>query len=207
MQRSSQKTREEQEKEDQKTIEEFDLFITEPKTTADHTLDFDDMLAIHNETQKIKPRDIAQSIDFDTLLNINSKDILPNNIEINLEEKETSPTFWDEPEEIILSNKGVPKDTFFDKEAKGKVAKASNSENNSSTDELEVAEEETPSQEIIVKKSIQEEKEGEEEIAESLNMEEHYKVSTEPERPKDTIPKKTYTRRGTKYSSSKSNSL
>lgn len=116
LQRTSQKSNELQKEEDAKTIDEFSLFVTENESKEETTtLDLDDMMAIQNETTNTAIKKEQQTIDFDTLLNVNSDDILPNNIDIDLKHSEDK-TFWEEPEEVTLETKDIPKDTFFDEE-------------------------------------------------------------------------------------------
>ena len=115
LQRTSQKSKELQQEEDKNTIDEFSLFVTDTETPKEVTsLDLDDMMAIQNETIHTNIKKEQKTIDFDTLLNVNSDDILPNNIDINLSHSDEN-TFWDEPEEVTLNTEDIPKDTFFDK--------------------------------------------------------------------------------------------
>jgi len=115
LQRTFQKEREKRIIQDTNTIDEFNLF-TEPENDREiRTLDLDDMMKFSNDVAKEKLEKIEKNIDFDSLLNIDTDDILPNNIKINTRNA-SSHTFWDAPEKPNMQNDDIPKDTFFDTE-------------------------------------------------------------------------------------------
>jgi len=125
LQRTFQKEQEKRSILDNNTIDEFNLF-TEPEVDNEiKTFDFEDMLAFSNEfeeerseeerSKKEETEKVQKNIDFDSLLNIDKDDILPNNIEIDISHS-PSKTFWDEPEELNLQTEDIVKDTFFDTE-------------------------------------------------------------------------------------------
>jgi len=126
LQRTFQKEQEKRSTRDNNTIDEFNLF-TEPEVDSEiKTFDFEDMLAFSNEVEKEIPKEekttteektkkVQENIDFDSLLNIDKDDILPNNIDIDISHY-PSKTFWDEPEELNMQTEDIAKDTFFDTE-------------------------------------------------------------------------------------------
>ena len=115
LQRTFQKEQEKRKVQDNNTIDEFNLF-TEPEDNSEiKTLDFDDMIALSDDIVEEKPKEVQKNIDFDSLLNIDTDDILPNNIKLNASHT-SSNTFWDEPEELNMQTDDIPKDTFFDTE-------------------------------------------------------------------------------------------
>ena len=83
LQRTFQKEREKRIIQDTNTIDEFNLF-TEPENDREiRTLDLDDMMKFSNDVAEEKLEKIEKNIDFDSLLNIDTDDILPNNIKID----------------------------------------------------------------------------------------------------------------------------
>jgi len=115
LQRTFQKEKEKRKIQDTNTIDEFNLF-TEPEDNSEiRALDFDDMVALSDEVVEEKPQKIQKNIDFDSLLNIDTDDILPNNIKLKASHT-SSNTFWDEPEKPNMQTDDIPKDTFFDTE-------------------------------------------------------------------------------------------
>jgi hypothetical protein len=113
LQRTFQKERENRKIQDNNTIDEFNLF-TEPEDSSEiKTLDLDDMIEISDEVVEENPKKVQKNIDFDSLLNIDADDILPNNIKLDTSHT-SSNTFWDEPEELNMQTDDIPKDTFFD---------------------------------------------------------------------------------------------
>ena len=120
LQRTFQKEQKKRSIRDNNTIDDFNLF-TEPEDDSEiKTFDFEDMLAFSNEVEEEKAKEEKtekpeKNIDFDSLLNLDTDDILPNNIDIDISHS-PSKTFWDEPEEINLQTEDIQKDTFFDTE-------------------------------------------------------------------------------------------
>jgi len=110
---------EEQEKikiQDNNTIDEFNLFTLEGEDKDNSeikTFDLEDMLALSNDGVEEEPKKVHQNINFDSLLNVDKDDILPNNIELDIK-LSSSNTFWDEPEATTIHTDEIEKDTFFD---------------------------------------------------------------------------------------------
>jgi len=114
LQRTFQKEKIKRTIQDNNTIDNFDLF-TEPEEDEEiKTMDFDDMMTLCNDAEE-KPKKVQKNIDFDSLLNIDQDDILPNNINIDISYS-PSKKFWDEPEKPNLQTEDIIKDTFFDTE-------------------------------------------------------------------------------------------
>ena len=115
LQRTFQKEQEKRKIQDNNTIDEFNLF-TEPEDSSEiKNLDFDDMVELSDDIEEKKPKEVRKNIDFDSLLNIDAGDILPNNIKLKTSHT-SSNTFWDEPEKPNMHTDDIPKDTFFDTE-------------------------------------------------------------------------------------------
>jgi len=114
LQRTFQKEKEKRNIQDNNTIDEFNLFTAPEDKGEIKTLDFDDMTAI-SDSVKEKPKEVQKNIDFDSLLNIDTDDILPNNIKLKTNHT-ASNSFWDKSEEINMQTDDIPKDTFFDSE-------------------------------------------------------------------------------------------
>ena len=119
LQRTSQEAKQLKKSEAKDIIEEFDLFETTPAQTIDagkEMFDFDSLEP--KKTSKIEQK----SIDFDTLLNIETKDVLLDNIEPYVnpalkksfikKEKEHSESKKESHIDISI----IPRDTFFDTE-------------------------------------------------------------------------------------------
>ena len=114
LQRTFQKEQEKRKIQDNNTIDEFNLF-TEPEDSSEiKNLDFDDMIALSDEVMEEKPKKVEKNIDFDSLLNIDAGDILPNNIKLKTN-NHASNTFWEKPD---IQTNDIPRDTFFDIEEK-----------------------------------------------------------------------------------------
>ena len=94
-----------------------DLPTAENKTHEDENriLDLDDMLRFEEEAKEDKPRMVHEEIDFDSMLNVNSDDILPDNINIDLSHSANND-FWNQEESHTAESESVPRDTFFDEE-------------------------------------------------------------------------------------------
>lgn len=92
-------------------------FTAVHKSTAEESriLDLDDMLRFEEESKEKKPRALHDEIDFDSILNVNSDDILPDNINIDISHSENSD-FWNQKESHAAESESVPRDTFFDEE-------------------------------------------------------------------------------------------
>jgi len=128
LQRTVQKEQEKRTVQDNNTIDEFNLFSTDEENEEKSEikiLDFDDMLSFSEDVVEEKPKKIQKNIDFDSLLNIDKDDILPHNIELDINHS-ASNTFWDKSEKPTIDTKEVERDTFFDIEES--VSKATEEE-------------------------------------------------------------------------------
>jgi len=112
LQRTFQKEKEKRKIQDNNTIDEFNLFAEPENSSEIKNLDFDDMVAFSDEVMKEKPKKVEKNIDFDSLLNIDAGDILPNNIKLKTN-NHASNTFWEKPD---IQTNDIPRDTFFDTE-------------------------------------------------------------------------------------------
>jgi len=121
LQRTSQAEKQLKEEEEKTLIEEFDLFVTTPETSEEEKELFD-FTSLEDEDKKDEDISIKkpQSIDFDTLLNIEADNVLSDNIDINIGYT-PKDTFFDEPgpyekelEKNPIDTSLIPKDTFFD---------------------------------------------------------------------------------------------
>jgi len=111
LQRSSQKEMPVQNESDQAIIEEFDLFITTPEEEEKGEKELFDFNKLQSaDTQQ------EEAIDFDALLTIEPNDILPDNIELNIDhvEKDTFFETSQDSSESHINIDIIPKDTFFD---------------------------------------------------------------------------------------------
>jgi len=116
LQRTIQKEQEKIKIQDNNTIDEFNLFTLEGEDKDNSeikTFDLEDMLALSNDGVEEEPKKVHQNINFDSLLNVDKDDILPNNIELDIKHS-SSNTFWDEPEATTIHTDEIEKDTFFD---------------------------------------------------------------------------------------------
>jgi hypothetical protein len=107
-------------KEDQKIIDEFQLFTTEtensPRPVTKKEININDYLTdtpvIPNEKED------KQAANFDALLNMGVDDVMPNNIELDISE-DTNDSFFDPPVKrektsVNTVTENVSRDTFFD---------------------------------------------------------------------------------------------
>jgi len=114
LQRTFQKEQEKRKIEDNNTIDEFNLFADPVDRSEIKNLDLDDMVALSHDSEEEKPKEAQKNIDFDSLLNIDTDDILPNNIKLKTSQS-SSNTFWEKPD---IQTDTIPRDTFFDAEEK-----------------------------------------------------------------------------------------
>jgi len=143
LQRTFQKEQEKEIDQDHNTIDEFNLFAEPEDNKEVKTFDFEDMLAFSNKVEEDKPEKVQKNIDFDSLLNIDRDDILPDNIELDINHS-PSNTFWDEPKELHMQTEDIPRDTFFDPEENiAKDTKGTLSEEFMTKEEIEEIPEET----------------------------------------------------------------
>jgi hypothetical protein len=117
LQRTAQEERQLKKAEEKDIIEEFDLFVTTPGKQEKVEKDIFDFGTLESE---YLPKKEQETIDFDTLLNIKADDILPNNIELDINQI-PEDNFFDLPEqhsehikESHIDTETIPKDTFFD---------------------------------------------------------------------------------------------
>ena len=119
LQRTPQAETELKKAEEKDIIKEFDLFVISPAKYGEvekEEFDFN-TLELDNISRKEK-----EVVDFDVLLNIETDDILPGNIELNMNSA-PKDTFFNETKyhserrkESHIDTSIIPKDTFFDTE-------------------------------------------------------------------------------------------
>ena len=97
------------------TQEELPAAKNKTHEDENRILDLDDMLRFEEESKEDKPRMVHEDIDFDTMLNVNSEDILPDNINIDISHSANND-FWNQEEDTLSESESVPRDTFFDEE-------------------------------------------------------------------------------------------
>jgi len=115
LQRSAQKDEDIQKQKEQAIIEEFDLFVEEPEKEEKPVKEIDDLEAFVDPVAEPKKLSTEQ-VNYDTLLNVDADDILPDNIELDLSHTQED-TFFDSVtnrsiDEVFTQN--ISKDTFFD---------------------------------------------------------------------------------------------
>ncbi len=104
--------------EDQKIIDEFQLFTTgddnRPQQKKKKEIDINDYLTDPSNTPNTQID--TQEADFDALLRIGPDDVMPDNIELDISQ-DPNDSFFDisaKEERAKLDTKNVPKDNFFD---------------------------------------------------------------------------------------------
>ncbi len=117
LQRTSQENKQLKKEEEASIIEEFDLFVTTPEKKEETKKEEFDFSTLELEELPTKKQ---ETIDFDALLTMESDDVLPGNIELDISHT-PKDTFFDEPQdpsrhtkESHIDTKSIPKDTFFD---------------------------------------------------------------------------------------------
>ncbi len=115
LQRSAQKDEDIQRQKEQAIIEEFDLFVEEPEKEELPIQEINDLEAFVDPVAEPKKLS-AEQVNYDTLLNVDADDILPDNIELDLSHTKED-TFFDSVtnrsiDEVFTQN--ISKDTFFD---------------------------------------------------------------------------------------------
>ena len=124
-QRSTQEDTSVPTEEESSIIEEFDLFTEENKTSKESVREITDLHAFIEPIEK--PKEIStEQINYDTLLNIDANEILPDNIELNISDTSKDTFFDSSINDNSLQN--VPKDTFFDNIQKDTTEKTSKEE-------------------------------------------------------------------------------
>lgn len=117
LQRTSQEARQIIKEKEKAIIEEFDLLVTTPGNKEEEKKVLFDFSTL--DIEEI-PRKKQETIDFDTLLNIETDNILAGNIELDINHT-PKDTFFDElgqqgenTKESHIDITFIPKDTFFD---------------------------------------------------------------------------------------------
>ena len=125
-----------QQAKDQAIIEQFELFSETPsEDTEENTQVLDDYDAFLDVAPKPKKMS-TETVNYDALLNVDAKDVLPDNIELKLSED--------------------PKDTFFQEELHIIPAVEDTTQNNFfNTDDEEISQEE-PIEEPIIEQEVEE---------------------------------------------------
>ncbi len=111
--------------EDQKIIDEFQLFTTDidnnPKQEKKKEIDINDYLTDASNTPDSKVD--TQTADFDALLNLEANEVMPGNIELDISQ-DPNDSFFDIPakeERVVLHTENISRDTFFDIEGEGET--------------------------------------------------------------------------------------
>lgn len=114
LQRSFQQEKERQEAKDKKIIDEFDLFTVESPTAASENkvIELNEMMQMNRELQIPEVKE-HEEIDFDSLLNVKTDDIMPDNIDIDINDP-LKNDFWNTLESSENDENPIEKDTFFD---------------------------------------------------------------------------------------------
>ncbi len=141
LQRTSQDEKTTTSDEDQAIIDEFNLFVTPKIETSPGTIEID-----INDYGSIEPKITKnkQTIDFDSLLNLDPNDVLKDNINIDISHNNktetTKDTFFQPDSEetfnTLLEENPIDKDTFFEEEVAEEVL--SFSEENTAVIEEEI---------------------------------------------------------------------
>jgi hypothetical protein len=97
--------------EEEAIIEEFDLFRVKPEKEEEEVEEILD-LDLYTEA-KHPPRKQEEEIDYDTLLNLKSEDILPDNINIEQTASVKGDDFFDHPDTYNYTEV-IEKDDFFE---------------------------------------------------------------------------------------------
>jgi len=167
LQRTAQEARHRKKEEEKDIIEEFDLFVTTPKKQGEVEKEMFDFSTLQSEDI---PKREQEVIDFDALLNIETDDVLPGNIELDISHA-SKDTFFKETEhhlesikESHIDTQSIPKDTFFDTEETSVVQEEQKEEVNISQMDTEAIPEDTFFD--IEKTSISQEEQKEEVIPE-----------------------------------------
>jgi hypothetical protein len=119
--------------EDQKIIDEFQLFVTSPEKDETATPIEIDINQYDSKRPRYETKE--KNTDFDALLNLEPEDILSENITIDISDKHKDTFFSSHTQEHTMEDilDDIPKDTFFDTEENTTHAD-NTSENNSLLD-------------------------------------------------------------------------
>ena len=146
LQRTAQEARHRKKEEEKDIIEEFDLFVITPKKQGEVEKEMFDFSTLQSEDV---PKREQEVIDFDALLNIETDDVLPGNIELDISHA-SKDTFFKETEhhlesikESHIDTQSIPKDTFFDTEETSVVQEEQKEEVNISQMDTEAIPEDT----------------------------------------------------------------
>ncbi len=111
-------------KSEKELVSEFDLFHAEPTSSAPApaertVIDLDDMIKMHNaHMEKAVEADSKNGdegdVNFDSLLNIKSDEVMPDNISIDIE---ADNDFWKQPEDKAPLSESSEEDSFFNTES------------------------------------------------------------------------------------------
>ena len=115
LQRSAQKEKDIEKENEEAIIEEFDLFVEEPEEQDAPLKEIDDLEAFIDPVAKPKKLS-TEELNYDTLLNVEADEILPDNIDLDISHS-SQDTFFDTAtnrsiDEVFTQN--IEKDTFFD---------------------------------------------------------------------------------------------
>ncbi len=109
---------------DQKIIEEFDLFVTTPEKPLKEETELFNFHSLTEETSKEpgepEKNKSHQNIDFDNLLNLTADDVMSDNIELDISHTPKDNFFEISGEDISATKEShidtdfIPKDDFFD---------------------------------------------------------------------------------------------
>lgn len=112
LQRTSQKAQTIMAAEDQAIIDEFDLFITSGSQQKPQEIDINDFFI---DELPVKPKE-TNSVDFETLLNIDVDNVLTDNIKLKVSppSKDTFFEYSKARTKQPIDTSSIPKDTFFD---------------------------------------------------------------------------------------------
>jgi len=146
LQRTAQEARQRKKEEEKDIIEEFDLFVTTPAKQREVEKEMFDFSTLQSEDV---PKREQEVIDFDALLNIETNDVLPGNIELDISHA-AKDTFFKETEhhlesikEGYIDTQSIPKDTFFDTEETSVVQELQKEEININQMDTEAISEDT----------------------------------------------------------------
>ena len=108
----------------QEIMDDFNFFDEEPKSTEGSTMiSLEDMIEM-GQSEDSKTEKSSSNTDFDSLLNLKSDDVMPDNIDIDLnnapqaqeqgEEKKVDKDFWEDSNTEDLKSDPTENDDFFD---------------------------------------------------------------------------------------------
>lgn len=103
---------------DQAIIDEFELFVTPSNASnAPQTMEININDYESQRPKYVKPK---HEIDFDAILSLDSDDVLPDNIDIDISDKTKEDSFFTQEDRetalLDIPTNDIPKDSFFDEE-------------------------------------------------------------------------------------------